>query len=401
VTRRARLTLSVVFVLETSLYSAIVPLLPHYEETLHLDKAAVGILSAAYAVGIVVGSIIGAALVSRWGVRAITLGGLVGLAALTVGFAFAETIVLLDVLRLAQGMASGCLWAGGFAWLLGATDRERRGATVGAVMSAAVIGTLIGPVLGTAAAELGIEPVAAGIAAGALVAALAVLPIPAPAAPVEAGRPIREVLRARPVRLGLWLTAFPGAIIGMVNTLAPLRLADLGASKVVIGAAFLASSAVAVAVSPAIGRLADREGVMPSIRRGLLVMAACLMVAVVPLGPAALILVIVACLGVGLMLAWVPSIAWLTDVAQHAGATAGLAAACVNVSLSLGESVGSPVTAAAADGFGTDAVPLLAMALISAATVAALRAAGRGAVPASAPSAPDLRTPPAAERARP
>ena len=46
-------------------------------------------------------------------------------------------------------------WAGAFAWLLAAAPRERRGEVIGTALGAAVFGALFGPVVGAGAALLG------------------------------------------------------------------------------------------------------------------------------------------------------------------------------------------------------------------------------------------------------
>ena len=52
----------VVVVVDTALYSALTPLLPHFEDTYHLSKGGVGALVAAYGVGVLAGAIPGGVL---------------------------------------------------------------------------------------------------------------------------------------------------------------------------------------------------------------------------------------------------------------------------------------------------------------------------------------------------
>ena len=88
-------------------------------------------------------------------------------------------------------------------------------------------------------------------------------------APHEA-RPqgLREALRAagdRRISTGLWLTLLAGMAFGVLNVLAPLRLAALGATALVIAGTFLASAVIEGLLSPVAGRQADRRGTMPPI----------------------------------------------------------------------------------------------------------------------------------------
>ena len=59
---------AVVFV-DTTFFAAITPLLPRYEEQFELTKASAGILTAAYPLGTLLGSIPGGWLATRIGVR--------------------------------------------------------------------------------------------------------------------------------------------------------------------------------------------------------------------------------------------------------------------------------------------------------------------------------------------
>src|SRR6185312_15518623 len=66
----------VVVVVDTALYSALTPLLPHFEETYHLSKGGVGALVAAYGLGVLAGAIPGGILAARRGARGAVLAGL-------------------------------------------------------------------------------------------------------------------------------------------------------------------------------------------------------------------------------------------------------------------------------------------------------------------------------------
>ena len=83
----------------------------------------------------------------------------------SIGFAFGDSIVVLDVSRFVQGIGGAASWAGALGWLIGAAPRDQRGQYIGTALAAAVAGALFGPVLGAAAGALGQEPVFGAVAA--------------------------------------------------------------------------------------------------------------------------------------------------------------------------------------------------------------------------------------------
>src|SRR5690242_20028781 len=106
-----------VVVVDTMLYAALVPLLPHFEHRYDLSKSGVGVLAAAYAVGTLAGGIPGGLVSSRYGARTAVLGGLALMSAASIGLAFAGSYEALVGARLAQGLGSALTWAGGLSWL--------------------------------------------------------------------------------------------------------------------------------------------------------------------------------------------------------------------------------------------------------------------------------------------
>ena len=162
--RRLVLLVSAIILLDTAFFAAVAPLLPHYVDELDLSKSAAGILTGSYAAGTCVAAIPAGWLAGRWGVKPTTLAGLAGLAASSLVFGLAQEVWLLDTARFAQGLASACTWAAGFAWVVERAPPGRRGEVIGTPLAAAVAGTLVGPVLGTAADAAGPEIVFAGVA---------------------------------------------------------------------------------------------------------------------------------------------------------------------------------------------------------------------------------------------
>jgi MFS family permease len=165
------LVASLVFV-DTMLYAALTPLLPHFAHTLHLSKAGAGVLVAAYAAGALVGGLPGGAAAARLGPQRAVLVGLTLMGLASLGFAFVHGFWPLFAARFLQGAGSAFTWAGAFAWLLAAAPRERRGEMIGTAMGAAVFGALFGPVVGAAAALLGRDVVFTALAGLAVVLAV-------------------------------------------------------------------------------------------------------------------------------------------------------------------------------------------------------------------------------------
>src|SRR5215217_7316834 len=138
-------------------YAAITPLLPELRDEFDLSKTAAGILAAAYPAGTFIGALPGGWLAARVGVRPTVLLGLGLLVGASLAFAFAQSVVVLDVARFVQGVGGAASWAGALGWLIGAAPRDRRGELIGTALAAAIVGALCGPVLGGAAAAAGPE----------------------------------------------------------------------------------------------------------------------------------------------------------------------------------------------------------------------------------------------------
>ena len=146
--RRLLLLVCALVFVDTMLYAALTPLLPHFAHTLHLSKAGAGVLVAAYAAGALVGGLPGGAASARLGPQRAVLVGLTLMGLASLGFAFVHGFWPLAAARFVQGCGSGFTWAGAFAWLLAAAPRERRGELIGTGLGAAVFGALFGPVVG-------------------------------------------------------------------------------------------------------------------------------------------------------------------------------------------------------------------------------------------------------------
>jgi MFS family permease len=361
VLRRLLLLASSIVFLDTVFFAAIVPLLPTYAAEFDLTKTGAGVLAAAYPAGTFIGALPGGWLTARIGVRPTVVVGLTTLIAASLAFAFANSIVVLDVARFVQGLGGAASWAGAVGWLVAAGPRERRGELLGSAMAAAIVGALGGPVLGAAAVALGPEVVFSAVAlagVGLLAWALST-PAFAPGPPPT----LRFVLAApgEPrIAVAMWLIVMVGLMFGTLDVLAPLRLDELGATAAVIGATFLVAAALEAGESPFIGRLSDRRGrVLPAFV-GLA--AAGVMVALLPWPGEAWLLaaaVLVAAPSIGIL--WTPSMAMLSDGAEARGLEQGFAVALTNLAWSTGQTLGSAGGARLGEAYG-DALPYLTLA---------------------------------------
>ena len=373
--RRLFWLVAAVVLVDTMFFAAVAPLLPHYTDELDLSKTAAGILTAAYPAGTFVGALPSGWLAIRWGVKATLLLGLSLLGLASLGFAFANHIVLLDAARFIQGVGGACMWAAGMAWLVSASPPERRGEMIGAALSAAIVGVLLGPVLGGAASVLSPEAVFSSVAVVAVI--LATWAWSMPTVEPEESPGIGAMLRAlrRPaVMIGFWLFTIPALFSGVIEVLVPLHMDDLGASGTTIGAVFLFAAAVEAVLSPIAGRFSDRAGRIAPIRVGLI--GAMVGAVLLPL-PHTVVLVAfaVAFMVAALATFWAPGMALLSDAAEDAGLDLALAFAISNLAWALGHVFGAGVGGALADAT-SDAVPYAALAVACAATLTG-RSVGR------------------------
>lgn len=373
-----------VVITDTMFFSAITPLLPEYVSDLSLSKTAAGILSASYAGGTLLGTFPGAFLAARVGMRQTVLAGMVLVAGSCLVFAFAQSIVLLDAARFLQGVGGSFAWIGGLSWLVSETPADRRGEVIGSALAAAIFGILMGPVLGGLATVTGPEPVFASAAVfGTVMAAWTyVTPAPGPT-PFPGWRRLQGTISSAPVLAGFWLVMLPAVFSGAIWVLAPLRLDELGASGIAVGAVFLVSALVEGAASPTFGRISDRRGRIWPIRIGLF--AAAVMSGLLPL-PEGILLMALCVVAAELTLGfcWTPAMALLSDSVERAGVAQWLAFALVNLAWAGGQVLGGSGGGGLADAT-SDGVTYAAVATLLALTGLAVAARGReAAVPASA-----------------
>ncbi len=371
--RRLLLLVCALVWVDTLLYAALTPLLPHFADTLGLSKAGVGVLVAAYAAGALVGGLPGGAAAARLGAQRAVLVGLALMGLASLGFAFAHGFWPLAGARFLQGVGSGFTWAGAFAWLLAATPSRRRGEVIGTAMGAAVFGALLGPVVGAAAALVGRDVVFTALAGLSVVLAVWTLRIESVPPDVPSLAAMRRALRDHLFVGGLVLMALPSFLFGVLSTLAPLHLAAAGWGAAAIAAVFVVSAAVETVISPVAGRLLDRRGV-------LLPISVALTVAVpisvgLAFGPRPLAYVPLIVLAGGAYGAlFTPAFALIAEGAERSRLAQGMAFGLMNAAWALGALIGPAAGGAVAAATG-DVVPYLVSAGFCAVALAAVRRA--------------------------
>ncbi len=377
--RRTVVLIGVLLGFESVLYSVLAPVLPHYAHAFAASKPAIGVLAASYPAGMLPGSLLGGWSASRAGVRRTTALGLLLFTGAIVAFGFASDLTVLDVLRFVQGIACGCVWGGGLAWVIAIAPRERRGEILGSVFASAIFGTLIGPLLGTVAVAAGTAVAFACVGGVSLALTAWTLSHPEPPrAALGAGAPVRVLARDPRMALGCWLILLEACTIGATGTLLPLRLSHLGASGVAIGVTFVLASLLSLGMNPAVGRLVDRRRIVLPLTVGLVSSAVLLAVLALPRSPLLLAALTVLMLGGPLTAYALPAISIMTDAIERIGAALAFGSMLLNLAWAIGETVGAPA-AASVSRATSDAVPLVALAVLMLATlVPVLRARSRG-----------------------
>jgi hypothetical protein len=245
---------------------------------------------------------------------------------------------------------------------------------IGTALGAAVGGALFGPVVGAVADEVGTGPAFSTAAVMGVALMIVALLMPAPQRSMPQGlREMLPAIRNKGVALGLWLTLLAGMAFGVLDVLTPLRLAELGASALVIAATFLTASAIEAGLSPLAGRRADRRGAISPVRISLVAAIAVSLLA--PTVGAVRLLVPVLIVGMPAFgTLFTPGLKLVSEGADWLQLDQGLAFSMGNLAWAGGQAVAAAGCGALAEATSD----LLPFSLLAAACLATLSAVGLG-----------------------
>lgn len=132
---------------DTTLYGAIVPLIPVYTQQFQLTQTSLGIVFAAYSLGLLLFSIPLGIVAERYGYRKVFLAGMIVLTLSTLLYGFINSPLMLLLGRFIQGSAAAATFTAGLA-MVALLYPNKQGEKLGLVMAAMGLGTIAGPPIG-------------------------------------------------------------------------------------------------------------------------------------------------------------------------------------------------------------------------------------------------------------
>jgi MFS family permease len=277
--RRALLLLVAVISVNAS-YTVLIPFVPELEERVGAGPVTIALVFALFAAAKAVCQPVGGAWVDRWRPRAVACVALNVAAAGIVVTAFADNSVALLVGRFVWGIGEGLVTPALYAGMSALCRRYDISASrmMGNFGSAAVAGFLLGPLVAGVAAPFGLEALfLAGAALTSLTAfgLLRAIPdVPAETTTAEA----RHVTAGRRwwrwvLVLGL-LDLFTHLVYTALEPVLPLYLSGAaeGSARGAISVVFVVGLATSAVSMWALGRFAERFGLVPLVAAGLLLL---------------------------------------------------------------------------------------------------------------------------------
>ena len=334
---------------DTLLYYLLVPLLPTYARLYGLSQMGIGVLFGSYAAALLLGTYPLGRLADRMGRRVPMIGGLLGLVATTLLFAFAHAYPLLILARVLQGLSATATWTAGMALVADHYGQSGRGRAMGTVFAFANLGVLLGPPLaGWLAQHVSLRApflVAAGLALADAVARLTLLK------DVPAARDTRmgflDLLGDPAIRVFAAAMAMGAGLLALLETTLPLHFDHtLRMGAAAIGYCFGAEAVSHMVCSPLMGGLSDRVGRTRVLTAGFLLAMVFISL------PAYLATVwgvagAMACLGVITTLIMSPVSPAMADAAERLGTSSyGSVFGILNFAFALGMMVGPLVGSA-------------------------------------------------------
>lgn len=279
--------------LDEVVFFALAPLLPIYASTFALSKAEAGWLFAAYPLLSFVAAIPGSLICGRIGPRWTLVLANLAFAVATLGFGVADSALALWGARGLQGFASGVTVVAAMMLVSAAGAKGRKGRVLGIAFALQGISAVAGPALGgVVVPRLGATASFAMVAVVAVTSAVVLVlagsdhveRTPARGALRAFARDVRALATTPAGRYPVLLFVGIGISAGCVQTLATLRLDELGASTGQIGLLFMVGGGLAIPAVLGIGWLCDRIGPVRATRWWLLAEVVLCLALAVPLG---------------------------------------------------------------------------------------------------------------------
>lgn len=333
--------------------------LPVYAEQVGAGVAMIGVLIAAYDFAEIVAKPAFGALADRRGMKQTMLAGIALFTLASLAYPWVDPRLLLLV-RFVQGVGAAALSAVSLA-LVGAYVLERRGRAYGIYNAIKGAGYVISPIVG-GAIVLQSDFAAVFLAAaavGAVAFALSLL-LPEPEARPGAIFDDDDALSLSGVlsvvrRPSLWpwyaVIVVNMFFVGILFGFLPVRVYALGYDPLTTGAMLTVATASYLLIQPIAGVLADRLGAAPTIRLGLLLSGAGIIL--VPFVSDVPLILVSILAGVGIGTVWTNTDALVSNLAQagQLGATMGVAGSFKE----LGDMLGPLLIGVLSEAFGLTA----------------------------------------------
>ncbi|HEX2376807.1 MAG TPA: MFS transporter [Gaiellales bacterium] len=381
--RRLIALVSLLVAVDLTLWSAIVPLIPHYRSELGLTKVESGWLVGAFSIAVVAVAIPVGHLADRIGARRVVAGGAAAMAAATLGLGFAGSFWLLLAARAVQGVGDAAVWGAGVAWVAAQAPADRRGQAVSFSNAAAITGVIAGPFVGgIVTSTFGIREtfsVVAGVSLG--LAGWALIEPDVRAAPerrVGVRAAVRAAFSEALILASVAMILAVSVIGGALQVLVPLRLAADGIERSGIGAVYSIGAVLGAVAILLTGRAGDRVGRIPLAAAACAVLAALSGLLALPLG-AALVIAVVMAAGPVQSILYAVGYPLSADGADRAQLGHGIAIGIVNLTWGIGAVVGPVAGPGAAQLFG-DRASYIVLAVLAALAAAAISAPARRAI---------------------
>jgi MFS family permease len=269
--------------LDTLLYTSLIPLLPQLNVDTGLNESVLGLLLGAYPLAGIFACVPFGLLSDRRNPRSVLIFGAGGLAVGSVLIALSPTPLVIGLGRFLHGISAAAVWTAGLVTVSALAGPEHRGREVGLAYGVATIGGMLGPLLsGYMTERFGFTAlywVSAVLSIGLTAALMLVsqrvkLPIASRAVslgPESAAlpQPSRQSVLLAPVLLFLLVIVIDGTLLLFI----PLKLARRwGLTPIAIGEVFVVWSAFLFASQVGSGYWADRIGRRRPLIAGLLIL---------------------------------------------------------------------------------------------------------------------------------